>query len=102
MRRHLQTPGSRRTDDSEMLYMQRLTADMSPQLISDVKSRMAENPYNDQFNMSSWEFQKRPWKIYGPNKAGFADFQIKFSKFTRIDLQGDPYKAGNLASYKDT
>ena len=71
MRRHLQPPGSRRTDDAESLYNLRLKADMSPQLITDVKSRMAENPYNDQFNMTSWEFQKRPWKVYGPKKFGF-------------------------------
>jgi len=82
MRRHLQPPGSRRTDDAESLYKLRLKADMSPQLITEVKSRMAENPYNDQFNMTSWEFQKRPWKVYGPKKVPYNKTHIISVHFT--------------------
>ena len=55
--RHFNAAGTRRTDDPEMLYHKRLDADMSPQLITDVKSKMLENPMNNQFNMSGFEFQ---------------------------------------------
>lgn len=82
IRRHIQPEGSRRQDDPQLLYHKRLDADYSPQRISEVKDRMMENPLTNQFNMSAWEFQKRPWKRYGEKQVPYHQTYIISIHFT--------------------
>ena len=99
--RHMKPIGSRRMDDPEALYARRLATDNEPQLISEVKSRMMENELNEPFNMSAWEFQKRPWKVYGPNQVPYhqthiVSIQIKWNniRFYMMDMNWERFYEG--------
>lgn len=99
--RHMKPIGSRRMDDPEALYARRLATDNEPQLISEVKSRMMENELNEPLNMSAWEFQKRPWKVYGPNQVPYhqthiVSIQIKWNniRFYMMDMNWERFYEG--------
>ena len=71
--------------------------------IAAVKARMAQDPINEHYNMSSWEFQKRPWKTYGARNTPYHEtliIQVEFAwnniRFRCLDPNWQKYFEGRL------
>jgi len=99
---HLLPPGSKRRNDPVDLYNARLETDYSNQRIAAVKAKMAQDPINEHYNMSIWEFQKRPWKTYGPKNTPYHEtliVQVEFAwnniRFRCLDPNWQKYYEGH-------
>lgn len=71
--------------------------------IAAVKAKMAQDPINEHYNMSIWEFQKRPWKTYGPKNTPYHEtliVQVEFAwnniRFRCLDPNWQKYYEGKF------